>query len=190
MALIILLHGVNSTPDDMAPLRAGIAAAWPDALIAVPAAPGRQWFAIDGVTEGNRAARTRDALPALRATIRMLQQRHGAAPDDTVLAGFSQGASMALAVCEHDWLAHRVVAIAGRCMPLPQRWDARTAVRLVHGRMDGVVPADTSREAAAHLAALGADVRLDLVPRAVHLLTPLLVARAVAAMRDTVPGPV
>jgi phospholipase/carboxylesterase len=195
--LIVLLHGVDSTPDDMAPLRARLAADLPGALIEAPAAPGRQWFSIDGITDGagdsERAARTRAALPALVATVHALQRQHGKAPHDTVLVGFSQGASMALAACGHTLLASRVVAIAGRCLPLPERWDARIAVRLVHGRMDGVVPADYSRQAAAHLAALGADVALDLVPRTVHLLTPLLVARAVhavtSALRDTMGGP-
>jgi phospholipase/carboxylesterase len=198
--LVILLHGVNSTPEDMAPLADGIAAGLPGVRIEAPAAPGRQWFSIDGITEENRAARTHARLPALVDTIRTLQRRHGVAPQDTVLAGFSQGATMALAACAHvqtqeqthererGWLARHVVAIAGRCMPLPERWDARTVVSLVHGRMDGVVPAECSRQAAAHLAALGADVRLDLVPRTVHLLTPALVERAVAALRDTMPG--
>lgn len=190
--LVILLHGVGSEPADMAPLAAAVAACRPDARIEAPAAPmpydlgphGHQWFSVAAITDENRPARTHAAVPALVDTVRALQDKHDAAPDDTVLMGFSQGASMALAACEHAWLARHVVAIAGRCMPLPERWDRRTAVSLVHGRMDGVVPHEYSVQAAARLEALGAAVRLDLVPRTVHLLSPRLVQQALAALLE------
>jgi phospholipase/carboxylesterase len=156
--LIVLLHGVDSTPDDMAPLRARLAADLPGALIEAPAAPGRQWFSIDGIADGagdsERAARTRAALPALVATVHALQRQHGKAPHDTVLVGFSQGASMALAACGQMLLASRVVAIAGRCLPLPERWDARVAVRLVRRRRRARPGA--AHRASAHAAPRGA----------------------------------
>lgn len=180
MTLLILLHGVGGQPADMAPLGERIAAAAPGVRIEAPPAAlpydlgprGHQWFSVDGITEDNRPGRIRAALPAFVETVQALQRRHGAGPGDTVLAGFSQGAIMALAACADGWLARHVVAIAGRFAPLPQHWDARTAVSLVHGRMDGVMPAEHSRRAYERLAALGAPVALHLVPRAVHMLSP------------------
>jgi phospholipase/carboxylesterase len=184
--LIILLHGVGGLPSDMAPLADFIAAHDPHARIVAPPAVwpddrgggGYQWVSVDGITEENRPARVRAALPAFVAAIEALQRAHGVGADATVLAGFSQGAIMALAACSTHYLARHVVAIAGRCTPLPETWERRTAVTLVHGRMDGTVPVLHSERAFEHLAALGADVRLDIVPRAVHLLATPLVERA------------
>jgi len=192
-SLIVLLHGVGQTPADMAPLADLIAAHAPQARVVAPPAAhpcdrggaGFQWMSVAGITEENRPARVCVALPAFVATIEALQRAHGVAPDQTVLAGFSQGAIMALAACQDRYLARHVVAIAGRCTPLPDAWERRTAVTFVHGRMDGTVPVQHSERAFERLAALGADVRLDVVPRAVHLLAPPLLERAWEAVSAT-----
>ncbi|KQV33872.1 dienelactone hydrolase family protein [Massilia sp. Root335] len=192
-ALIVLLHGVGSTPADMAPLAGLIAAHDADARVAVPPATwpcdrggaGYQWFSVDGITDANRPGRIRAALPAFVATVEDLQREYGVTPERTVLAGFSQGAAMALAACQDRFLARHVVAIAGRSAPLPDAWERRTTVALVHGRMDRTVPVQHSERAFERLAALGADVRLDVVPRAVHLLAPPLLERAWRAIDMT-----
>jgi phospholipase/carboxylesterase len=198
-SLIILLHGVGQGPAAMAPLAERIAVELPGARIAaIPAArpydigkSGFQWFSVDGITEDKRPGRIREALPVFMETIRAVQHSHGAGPERTVLAGFSQGAIMALAGCGAGcgagygeiWLARHVLAIAGRFAPLPERWDPRTAVSLVHGTMDGTVPAEHSRRALARLAELGADVELELVPRAVHMLSPAILDASLNALR-------
>ena len=192
-SLIVLLHGVGGTPADMAPLAALIAAHDPHARVAAPPASvpcdrggaGHQWFSVDGITEENRPGRIDVALPAFVATIEALQRAHGVGPGATVLAGFSQGAIMALAACKGRYLARHVVGIAGRFAPLPDAWERRTAVSLVHGRMDRTMPVQHSERAFERLAALGADVRLDLVPRAVHQLAPPLLDR----VREALCGP-
>lgn len=190
-ALVILLHGVGGTPADMAPLGERIAAELPEVRIAaLPAAhpfdlgaQGYQWFSVDGITEENRPGRIQAALDAFIAAIQAVQGEHGAAPETTTLVGFSQGAIMSLAGCHAAWLARHVVAIAGRFAPLPARWPQATTVSLVHGTMDGTVPADHSRRAAARLAELDAEVHLDLVPRAVHMLSPGMQDAVIAALR-------
>jgi phospholipase/carboxylesterase len=192
-SLIVLLHGVGQTPADMAPLADLIAAHDPQARVVAPPAAhpcdrggaGFQWMSVAGITEENRPGRIRAALPAFVATIEGLQRTHGVGAEQTVLAGFSQGAIMALAACSDRYLARHVVAIAGRCAPLPDGWERRTAVTLVHGRMDGTVPAQHSERMFERLAALGADVRLDLVPRAVHRLASPLLERAWEAVHAT-----
>jgi phospholipase/carboxylesterase len=140
---------------------------------------------VDGITEDERPGRVRAALPAFVAVIEDLQREYGVAPERTVLAGFSQGATMALAACQSRFLARHVVAIAGRSAPLPDAWERRTMATLVHGRMDRTVPVQHSERAYERLAALGADVRLDVVPRAVHLLAPPLLERAWQAIQMT-----
>ena len=189
-ALIVLLHGVGGTPADMAPLAALIASHDPHARVAAPPAAvpcdrggaGHQWFSVDGITEESRPGRIRAALPAFVATVEALQRAHGVGPEATVLAGFSQGAIMALAACKGHFLARHVVAIAGRFAPLPDAWERRTTVSLVHGRMDRTMPVQHSERAFECLAALGADVRLDVVPRAVHQLAPPLLDRVWKAL--------
>jgi phospholipase/carboxylesterase len=193
--LIILLHGVGGSPAAMAPLADRIAAAMPHArTAAVPAAfpydlslEGRQWFSVDGITEENRPGRIQAALGAFTQAIREQQRRHDTGPRHTVLAGFSQGAIMALAGCgmqdEGAPLARHVLAIGGRFAPLPDTWPRHTAVSLVHGALDGTMPAEHSRRAAARLAELGADVRLDLVPRGLHMLSPAIVDAALLALQ-------
>lgn len=187
--LIVLLHGVGQAPADMAPLADMVAARAPRARVAVPTATDRcdrggagfQWFSVDGITDANRADRLRAALRPFIAAIEALQRAHGATPASTVLAGFSQGAAMALAACEERFLARHVVAIAGRCAP-PHAWTHPTALTFVHGRMDWTVRVQHSERAFERLAALGADVRLDVVPRAVHLLASPLLERACDAV--------
>jgi phospholipase/carboxylesterase len=192
-SLIVLLHGVGQTPADMAPLADLIAARGAHARVVAPPAvhpcdrggAGFQWMSVAGITEENRPERVRAALPAFVATIEDCQRTHGVGAEETVLAGFSQGAIMALAACSDRYLARHVVAIAGRCAPLPEAWERRTAVTLVHGRMDRTVPVRHSELVFERLAALGADVRLDVVPRAVHLLAPPLLERAWEAISAT-----
>ena len=189
--LVILLHGVGGGPADMAPLGERIAAELPDARIAaLPGAhpydrgpQGYQWFSVDGITEENRPDRIQAALDGFTAAIRIAQAQHGARSEDTTLVGFSQGAIMSLAGCQAAWLARHAVAIAGRFAPLPARWPQATAVSLVHGAMDGTMPADHSRRAAARLGELGADVHLDLVPRAVHMLSLSMQDAVLSALR-------
>jgi phospholipase/carboxylesterase len=192
-SLIVLLHGVGQTPADMAPLADLVAAHDPQARVVAPPAAwpcdrggaGFQWMSVAGITDENRPGRIRAALPAFVATIEALQRAHGVPPERTALAGFSQGAIMALAACQDRFLARHVVAIAGRSAPLPDAWERRTMVTLVHGRMDRTVPVQHSERAFERLAALGADVRLDVVPRAVHLLAPPLLERALQAIQMT-----
>ena len=192
-SLIILLHGVGQAPADMAPLADLIAAHDPHVRVVAPPAAcpcdrggtGYQWMSVAGITEENRPGRIRAALPAFVAAIEGLQRAHGVGADDTVLAGFSQGAIMALAACRDRYLARHVVAIAGRCAPLPDTWERRTAVTLVHGRMDWTVPVQHSERLFERLSTLGADVRLDLVPRAVHQLASPLLERAWDAVHAT-----
>ena len=193
-SLIILLHGVGSNGGDLMHLGDIWREMLPGATLAAPDAPfvfeggrGRQWFSVAGVNAQNRGGRIVAVRAAFDATVQEAIDRHGfsQAPERVALAGFSQGAIMALAACRDRYLARHVVAIAGRCTPLPETWERRTAVTLVHGRMDRTVPVQHSERMFERLAALGADVRLDVVPRAVHLLVSPLLERAWEAVRAT-----
>ena len=143
--LFILLHGVGGTASDLLPLAEALGAAFPQAAYLLPdgfaafdaGASGRQWFSIDGVTEDNRATRVAEAMPALHALVRQAQDRFKVMQPDTALAGFSQGAIMALEYAiAHDGSVGRVLAFSGRFATLPDKAPELTTLHLLHGKDD------------------------------------------------------
>lgn len=194
--MFLLLHGVGGTPQSMTPLAQALAAEYPDALLVSVAAPlpfdgggpGRQWFAVAGITEDNRPARVAAALPGFVATVRELQARHAMPWQRTALVGFSQGAIMALeAVQAEPRLAGRVLAFSGRHATPPMHAPADTCVHLLHGLDDGVVPPGPAIDAAERLVALGGDVTADVLPGIGHEPHPRLVAKAIEQLRGFLP---
>ncbi len=214
--LYLLFHGVGASAAHMAPLAQRLALEYPQAAVlcvdgpevydAVFTAVGddgdagatgvekpnaaaeRQWFSIRRLDDANRASRVADALPPFIATIRSLQQRFCIGWERTALAGFSQGAVMALeAVQAEPQLAGRVLAFAGRHVAAPTRAPADTTVHLFHGLADAVIPHATAVESARCLMALGGDVTADVLPGIGHVLHPALIDKAIEQLRTFLP---
>ena len=197
--LYLLYHGVGANAEHMAPLARRLAAEYPQAAVLCLNAPdvfdavagettGRQWFSIRLVDEANRPARIQAALPGFIATVRALQARFEMPWERTALAGFSQGAVMALeAVQAEPRLAGRVLAFSGRHGRAPTHVPTDTTVHLFHGMADTVIPAATAVDSAQTLVALGADVTADVLPGIAHELHPLLMDRAIEQLRTFVP---
>lgn len=126
-SLIILLHGVGSSGDDLLPL----ADAWkhqlPGCDFASPDAPthsdfgqGYQWFSVVGVTEQNRPMCIQAARASFDTTLARLMAVRGleGQPEKVVLVGFSQGATMALdAVASGRWPGGRFFRQIGDTAP-------------------------------------------------------------------------
>lgn len=134
--MFILLHGVGGTPANLVPLAEAVRAAFPASAVLIPegfepfdgGGAGRQWFSVRGVSEDNRPERVAHALPPLEAYVKAAQARFGLLQSDTALAGFSQGAIMALELVQaHDGMAGRVIAFraAMRNCPRPRRSTPR-----------------------------------------------------------------
>ncbi|MVW70953.1 esterase [Bordetella sp. 15P40C-2] len=194
--LFVLLHGVGGTPQHLVPLAEALRAAFPAAAILVPAgfepydsAPsGRQWFSARGIDEDNRAARVAQAMPALVEYVRAAQARFGLLQSDTALAGFSQGAIMALeAVQAHDGLAGRVLAFSGRYARLPKVAPHYTTIHLLHGADDAVMNVSYAQTAQAWLDSLHGDCTIDVASKVGHELHPALVQRAIERLQTCVP---
>jgi len=197
--LYLLFHGVGANAENMAPLARRLAAEYPQAAVLCLNAPdafdavagdttGRQWFSIRLVDEANRPARIQAALPGFIATVRALQARFEMPWERTALAGFSQGAVMALeAVQAEPRLAGRVLAFSGRHGQAPTHVPTDTTVHLFHGMADTVIPAAAAVDSAQTLVALGADVTADVLPGIAHELHPLLMDRAIEQLRTFVP---
>lgn len=201
--LYLLFHGVGATAESMLPLAQRLIREYPQAAVLCLNAPdtfdaviapkegeseGRQWFSIRRVDEDNRPGRVAAALPAFIAMVRAMQQRFEMSWERTALAGFSQGAVMALeAVQAEPMLAGRVLAFSGRHATAPTHVPNDTAVHLFHGMADTVIPPAAAVDSAQTLLELGADVTADVLPGIAHELHPELLDKAIGQLRTFLP---
>jgi phospholipase/carboxylesterase len=158
--LVVLLHGWGARGDDLAPLARALER--PRTRFLVPAAPlsrpggGRAWWQL-GASQRPAHAST-DELPrnhepntevaaarrAVQALLHDSRQRY--APDSIVIAGFSQGAMLALDVAlAADPPVDRAAVLSGALLvdSLPALHEKKATPRAVfvaHGRRDQVLP--------------------------------------------------
>jgi len=181
-SLIVLLHGVGSRGSDIA----GLAEAWrpsfPTTAFAAPDAPhpssfgaGYQWFSVAGVTEDNRPGRVAVARAAFDATLTALLEEHDFADrlERVCLVGFSQGTIMALdALASGRWPIAGVLGYSGRlASPEPLQPSADTALLLVHGDADPVMPASLMDAAAGTLRSHGVGVETHMLAGLGHSIS-------------------
>jgi phospholipase/carboxylesterase len=174
--LFLLCHGVGTEARDLVPLGERLGEAFPAAWVvsveshqACDTGLGRQWFSIREISEENRPARVRAALPDFLAALSAWQAESGVGPPGTALIGFSQGAIMALeAALQPTSVAGRVVAIGGRFARLPESAPQGLTLHLIHGKADPVIPYAHTIAAAERLIALGADLTADVLPFVGH----------------------
>jgi len=173
--LVLLSHGVGSVPESMLEAAHWFASRLPSAMVVCMASPltsdisaGRQWFSVQGVTEDNRQARVDEAMRSFLAIVKHWQHGSGVSSRETTIAGFSQGAIMALESSKLvESPAHRVVSIAGRFATLPDRRSNGTT-HFVHGGSDAVIPANRAHAAHERLLELGAATSLNIVQGVAH----------------------
>ncbi|HEY8594434.1 MAG TPA: phospholipase [Devosiaceae bacterium] len=172
--LVVLLHGYGSDGNDLIALAPYWRNLLPDALFVAPNAPDRcainpagfQWFPIDQERWETRSEGILQAGHALDNFLDVLWAQTGLGPSRTILAGFSQGAMMAL----HTGLrlaepAMGIIAFSGALLrpeSLGAELRSRPPVCLVHGDADPVVAVTESTSAERVLAGLGLDVRLKV----------------------------
>ena len=183
---VVLLHGYGSDGSDLIGLAPHFQAVLPDALFVSPNAPeacpgnpfGFQWFALDNTTDraANRERGLPLAQPVLVEFLNDLWTQTGLTPEQTILAGFSQGAMMALHVglgLERPLLG--VIAFSGAFVP-PAGFGtepyAKPAVCLVHGDLDQVVDPELSADAELELRLAGFDVSYHVSPGVGHGIAP------------------
>ena len=170
-ALVVLLHGWGADGEDLV----GLAAAWsrfmPEARFVVPHAPytcdqnpmGRQWFGFTDASAEQIAAGAANARGIIDRFVDDELAGLGLADERLVLAGFSQGAMMALHVAlRRAACCAAVVSYSGALIDgaaLTGEIRARPPVLLAHGDADTVVPFRSLDAAATALAALDVPVR-------------------------------
>ncbi|MBD8687206.1 MULTISPECIES: alpha/beta hydrolase [unclassified Rhizobium] len=177
--LIILLHGIGASGQQLAPLAPSWNGRLPNAVFATPDAPyrngygGHQWFKVDGMQLD--PGRIRDAREGFDRKMRDVIAQEGFADRlrDVAFVGVSQGAIMALdGVASGRWSVGAVVAFSGLLPPtsiLPE--SNQTPVLLVHGADDRTIPSVASTVAARQLRAAGFLVELEIEPRVGHTIS-------------------
>ena len=168
--IIIFLHGVASNGDIVASLAPRLQASFPHALIVAPNAPNAypererayQWWPLSDFGPRSLAAGVKQAGPPLQRFIDDMLAATGPTEDRLVLAGFSQGAMLALhAAITRPRRTAGVVAFSGALAhrALPWRpFGQRPPVLLVHGAEDTVIPLAALSDAARKLTAYGCRV--------------------------------
>lgn len=194
--LFILLHDAGGAALDMLDFANRLGDAFPDAAIVMPEGAEsihlgkteRHWFPAFELDDGKRTACVAKAAGSLASFVREQQARFGILQSDTAIAGFGQGATLALALSDaHDGLAGRVLAFSGSYAALPDKAPALTTLHLLHGRRDAVVPAQLTQQAYARLLELGADATCDIASGLGHELHPALMDQAVHRLLTCVP---
>ena len=169
-SLVVFLHGYGADGEDLAGLMPYWAQRLPHALFVSPNAPepcegnpfGRQWFSLPSIDPVAAFAGARAVAPVLDAWLDALLAHYRLGGDRLVLAGFSQGALMALHVGLRRAVAPAaIVAWSGWLAgpeTLPRELKGRPPTLLVHGTDDPVVPYSSLAIGAAALKAAGVPV--------------------------------
>ena len=174
--LLVLLHGVGGNETNLLNLADGVA---PDTLVVLARGPlqlgGPQfaWFQVRFTATGpqispEQAEHSRTLLIAL---LQQLQQQHDIAPQNTVIAGFSQGgimsASVALSSPESvkgfGLLSGRILTELEPVLATKERL-AKLTVFLSHGEQDNTLPVHWAHRSDALLSQLGVAHSLKLYP--------------------------
>ena len=170
--LMVLLHGYGADGNDLISLGWQWREMWPDMMFVSPNAPdpcavnpgGYQWFPLDTDRIAGRIEGVRAARPVIVNFLIDLWAQTGVAPQDTVLAGFSQGAMMALhAGTSLDRPLAGIIAFSGAFVAADGFGEGRFAkppIAIIHGDQDGVVEPRLSQQAADDLREAGFDVEL------------------------------
>ena len=164
--LLLLLHGYGANEEDLLGLVPHLDARFLSVSARAPYAldfGGFAWFNIEIGAQGVRFdfAEAEESLVQVLSLVDALRQVHR--PARIFIAGFSQGASMALAAAlKRPWAFAGAIALSGVCSPdmLPE--DAASVrdlkVFMSHGRFDPVIPIAQARASRDLLAPLGLDL--------------------------------
>ncbi|MTI00057.1 alpha/beta hydrolase [Roseibium sp. RKSG952] len=172
--LVVLLHGYGANGADLIDLGRIWSSSLPDAAFVAPDAPeplpfdgfgGRQWFALAERDIREYRLGVETAGPVLQDFISEQLSELGLEAADLVIAGFSQGAMMALftGLTRSDPPAGILAYSGAFAGPKTVTAIAVPPVAMIHGAEDDVVSSNYLEAANVQLQALGVDVKTYLL---------------------------
>jgi phospholipase/carboxylesterase len=192
--LLIFLHGAGSNPDAFAPVAIAWQLKFPTAAAfvlqasepsAVPTPEGLMprfdWFS----SHTPDHAVVRGAALTAEKAIRTIQSSTGLGAHQTIVIGYSQGATVALDIARlapniadkitdkvTNKVAEIVVAYAGQLSGaiLADEKISASALHLIHGELDSIVTLDKAQRAYAQLMLAHGDVTLDILEDGKHTI--------------------
>jgi phospholipase/carboxylesterase len=172
--LLVLLHGVGGNETNLLNLADGID---PDTLVVLVRGPlqmgGSQfaWFRVNFTATGPKISpeEAENSRTLLIALLQQLQQQHGIAANQTVIAGFSQGGIMSASVGLSSpesvqgfgLLSGRILPELEPVMAAKERLSKLKAF-LSHGEQDNTLPVHWAQRSHALLTQLGVEHSLRL----------------------------
>lgn len=182
--LMVLLHGYGSDGSDLISLGQHWTPELADMMFVAPNAPhpcainpqGFEWFPLQTDRMISRIEGAEKVREVVVNFLIDLWGQTGLKPADTILAGFSQGAMVALhAGLSLDEDLAGIVSFSGALIPPPGLVEGSTArppVAILHGDLDTVVDPKLSAEAVETLSGLGYDVSYHRSPSTGHGISP------------------
>jgi phospholipase/carboxylesterase len=181
--LLVMLHGAGSSAGSVV----SAALAWQLKLRSAQAVllqaphpgPQHQRYWVDPAEYPVTARAVAQAAGQVRSAIAACQAARGLEAEQTIVVGFSQGASVALELAFGEApCAAIIIGYAARLYRLPSPGDRVSGlIHLLHGGADSVVPAVYGEMAYRRLRALGAEVSLDLIPDEGHTVGQIQINR-------------
>jgi phospholipase/carboxylesterase len=192
--MLVFLHGAGSSPEEFATIARRWQLKFPGAqavllrgLLAARFDGQRDWFDGCGV-EADRLAGIARAVSVTAERIAMLQRSRALTPAQTVLIGFSQGATLALELARQRPESTAIVVGYATRLVRPIAADERVnaTIHLIHGELDSWVPAVHAERALRGLRAIGADATLDIAGGAGHSINREMISIGTTRVMQTV----
>lgn len=180
--LVVFLHGYGSNGDDLISIGQEWAPYLPDTAFVSPNAPevceiwsqGYQWFSIRAIDPDafEREKQAEKAMPALNAFLDAQLAKWGVAESHLLVAGFSQGAMMAMYTMPRRQkpcagvIGYSGMLIEAEALKRPEM--VKIPVLAIHGDRDEVVPPASLAAIERGFSAAGYDVETVLRPGLGH----------------------
>lgn len=199
--VLVLLHGYGSRPEHLAsfgertdlPRGTRVVLPYaPERTRATDAADGFVWWRFPGdlaALPGASIPEMASARERVRGLLDDVVARLGVPSDRVVLAGFSQGAMLALDVALHDSRPLAGIALMSGSLVDEREWGPRFASRrglaayVSHGRADPVLPYSNAERLVERMREGGLEVRFTTFEGA-HVVTPEVSTELAAFVRE------